>query len=303
MKNILFILFSILIYSGSVSGQELNCQVSVNHSQVQTTDVRVFQTLQKAIFEFMNNRRWTQRVFKTEERIECSIFINIKTKNGDQYSASIQVQSRRPVFNTSYNSVMINYLDNDFNFEYVEYSPLDFQINSYQSNLTSVLAFYAYIILGMDFDSYGDHGGSSYFNNAQTIVNNAQNSNQPGWKSFESQKNRYWMIENILNGSYDNYRTFLYRYHRLGLDLMYDKQSKARTEILNTLQLLTKVHRTRPGLYILNLLMDAKRDEFIDIFSEAPPNEKATARNYLSEIDPSHSSEYQKMASGNTGGR
>ena len=198
---------------------------------------------------------------------------------------------------------MLNYLDNDLDFEYVEYTPLDFQLTTFQSNITSVLAFYAYIIIGLDFDSFSDHGGNSYFTNAQQIVSNAQNASETGWKSFESQRNRYWMIENILNGSYDGYRTFLYRYHRHGLDLMYDKQSKARTEILNSLQLLTKVHRSRPGLYILNLLMDAKRDEFIDIFSEAPPNEKATARNYLSEIDPSHSSEYQKMVKGASGGR
>lgn len=301
MKYKLIIIGLLLISVTNMSAQELNCQVSVNYSQVQTTDVRVFQTLQKSVYEFMNNRRWTDKVFKTEERIECSIFINIKSKSGDQYTASIQVQSRRPVFNTSYNSVMLNYIDNDYSFDYVEYDPLNFQLTSFESNLTSVLGFYAYIILGLDFDSFSDHGGSPYFNSAQQIVNNAQNAKESGWKSFESQKNRYWLIENILNGSYDDFREFLYKYHRLGLDQMYDKQSKARTEILTSLQLLTKVHRSRPGLYILNLLLDTKRDEFIGIFSEAPANEKATAKNYLVEIDPAHSGEYQKMVSGGSG--
>ena len=280
------------------SAQELNCQVSINHSQVQTQDIRIFQTLQKAIYEFMNNRRWTDRVFKTEERIECSIFITVKKKEGDIFQASIQVQSRRPVFNSAYNSTLLNHIDKDFNFEYTEYAPLDFQLSSYTSNLTSVLAFYAYIIIGMDFDTFGDHGGTPYFNKAQQIVNNAQNARETGWKSFESQKNRYWLIENLLNGSYDDLRTFMYRYHRLGLDLMYDKQSKARAEILNDLQLLTKVYRARPGLYVLNILMEAKRDEFIGIFSEAPPNEKARARNFLMEIDPAHGADYQKMVKG-----
>lgn len=298
MRFTLAIFFFFILITSSVKAQELNCQVSINYSQIQTTDVRVFQTLQKAVYEFMNNRRWTERVFKPEERIECSIFVNIKSKNGDLYSASIQVQSRRPVFNSSYNSVMLNYIDNDYSFEYVEYGPLDFQLTSFESNLTSVLGFYAYLIIGLDFDSFSSHGGTPYFNNAQQIVNNAQNAKESGWKSYESQRNRYWLMENILNGSYDDYRVFLYRYHRLGLDLMYDKQSKARTEMLNSLQLLTKVHRSRPGLYILNLLLDAKRDEFIGVFSEAPANEKATARNYLVEIDPAHSSEYQKMANG-----
>ncbi len=295
-----FFLTAVLLFAlaTGVSGQELNCQVSINHSQVQSQDVRIYQTLQKDIYEFMNNRRWTDRVFKTEERIECSIFINIKSRDGDVFTATIQVQSRRPVFNSSYNSVLINHLDKNFNFEYVEYTPLDFQTTSYTSNLTSVLAFYAYIFIGLDFDSFGDHGGTPYFNIAQQIVNNAQNAREKGWKSFESQKNRYWLIENILNGSYDDFRTFMYRYHRLGLDLMYDKQGKAREEILNDLQLLTKVHRARPGLFILNLLMEAKRDEFIGIFSEALPNEKARAKNYLVEIDPAHAGDYQKIMKG-----
>lgn len=299
MKSKIVLLGFLLITLSSVlKSQELNCQVSINHSQIQSQDVRIYQTLQKAIYELMNNRRWTDRVFKTEERIECSIFINIKKREGDHFTASIQVQSRRPVFNSSYNSVMINHIDNDYSFDYVEYSSLDFQTTSFQSNLTSVLGFYAYIIIGLDFDSFGDHGGTAYFNNAQQIVNNAQNAQETGWKSFESQKNRYWLIENILNGSYDDYRTFQYKYHRLGLDQMYDKQSKGRLEILGALQLLTKVNRARPGLYILNLLLEAKRDELIGIFSEAPPNEKAQAKNYLIEIDPSHAGEYQKIVSG-----
>jgi hypothetical protein len=299
MKSVIITgIFFLLLIGFQTKAQELNCQVSINHSRIQSQDVRVYQTLQKEIYEFMNNRRWTDRIFKTEEKIECSIFINITKHEGDIFEASIQVQSRRPVFNSSYNSVMINHIDNDFDFEYVEYSPLDFQLTSFQSNLTSVLAFYAYIIIGMDFDSFGDHGGTPYFNNAQQIVNNAQNARETGWKSFESQKNRYWLIENILNGSYDDYRTFMYRYHRLGLDLLYDKQTKGRAEILASLQLLTKVNRARPGLYILNLLMEAKRTEFIGIFSEAPPNEKAQAKNYLVEIDPAHAGDYQKIVQG-----
>ncbi|OIP00527.1 MAG: hypothetical protein AUJ98_08175 [Bacteroidetes bacterium CG2_30_33_31] len=295
--ELLFIIFLSTLL-GKAYSQELNCQVSINHSQISSQDVRVFQTLQKSIYELMNNRRWTDKIFKPEEKIECSIFINIKSGTGDMYSASIQVQSRRPIFNTSYNSVMINHIDNDLDFEYLEYSALDFQTTSFQSNLTSVLGYYAYIILGLDFDSYENHGGTPYFNLAQQVVNNAQNAKELGWKSFESQKNRYWLIENILNGSYDEYRNFMYSYHRLALDQMYENVSKGRTETLKSLQMLTKVYRARPGLYILNLLLEAKKDEIIGVFSDAPANEKTTAKNYLIEIDPAHSSDYQKMVDG-----
>lgn len=292
------VLLLLSFWIGRSEAQELNCQVSINHSQLSTQDIRIFQTLQKSVYEFMNNRRWTNKVFKAEERIECSIFINLKEQLGDQFTATIQVQSRRPVFNSSYNSVMFNHIDKDYTFEYIEYNALDFQLTSFDNNLTSVLAFYAYIIIGLDFDSFGDHGGTPYLNNAQQIVNNAQSAKESGWKSYDSQKNRYWLIENLLNGSYDNLHSFMYKYHRLGLDQMQKNMSKGRQEALAAIEMLVKVHRSKPGLYVLSIILEAKRDEIIGIFSEAPPNEKAKVKNLLVEIDPAHGNEYQKIVGG-----
>ena len=299
MKKTIYLLFLSLFASMIVEAQELNCQVSINSQQVAVSDKTKFQTLQKDIYEFMNNRQWTDTKFEIAERIECSVFITFsKNTSGDYYTGSIQIQSSRPVYRSAYNSVMMNIVDNDFDFTWIEHDPLDFQINSFTNNLTSVLAYYAYIIIGSDFDSFSLNGGSQYFNDAQTIVNNAQNAREGGWKSFEGQKNRYWLVENILNSSYSDYRQFSYDYHRLGLDIMHDKPSKARVQILKSLKYLQKVHRNRPGLYIMNLLMDTKRDEFIGIFSEGQPNERAEAKTILAELDPAHSGEYQKMVTG-----
>jgi hypothetical protein len=250
----------------------------------------------------MNNRQWTNRKFKPEERIECSIFITFnKSTSGESYKGSIQIQSRRPIFNSSYNSPILNLKDNDLSFTWVEYDPLNFDINTFTNNFTSILAYYAYIIIGMDFDSYSQLGGTEFFNNAQTVVNNAQNANYLGWKSFEGDDNRYWFLENVLNSRYEGFRTFIYQYHRLALDMMYDKISKGRVQALTSLKLLQQVHRVRPNLRIMKTLMDAKSDEFIGMFTGAQPNEKTQAKNILVEIDPANASDYQKMAT--AGGR
>lgn len=298
MQRILLI-FLLFVSSIDVFGQELNCQVSINSQQVNGDKTR-FQTLQTAIYEFMNDRKWTNRKFKAEELIDCSIFINFdKNTSGEYYSGSIQVQSRRPVFNSSYNSPMLNIKDNKFSFNWVEHDPLNFDINSFTSNMTSVLAYYAYIIIGTDFDSYSLLGGTEYFNNAQTVVNNAQSTNFLGWKSMESYDNRYWYLENILNSRYQNFRTFIYKYHRLALDAMYDNLSKGRVEALNDLKLLDKLHKIKPDLVIVNSLMDAKRSEFIGLFTGAQPNERVQAKNILSLLDPTSAGKYVKMNEGN----
>jgi hypothetical protein len=293
------VIFLIIISSIDLFGQELNCQVSINSQQVQG-DKRRFTTLQTAVYEFMNSRQWTNRKFKPEEKIECSVFITFNSKSsGEVYSGSIQIQSRRPVFNSSYNSPMLNIKDNNLSFNWVEYDPLNFDINTFSSNLTSVLAYYAYLIIGTDFDSYSLLGGTEYFNNAQTIVNNAQSVNYLGWKSMESgENNRYWILENILNSRYQDYRTFTYNYHRLALDVMYDNLSKGRVEALKALKLLDKLHKIKPGLVIVNSLMDAKSDEFIGLFTGGQPNERIQAKNILSLIDPTNSGKYNKMNQG-----
>ncbi len=294
-------LFLILIFAFTATfsmAQELKCQVAINSQQI-TGDKTRFQTLQTAINEFMNDRKWTNRVFKPEEKIECSIFITFnKSTSGDNYQGSIQIQSLRPIFNSAYKSPVLNIKDNNLSFKWVEHDPLNFDLNSFTSNLTSVLAYYAYIIIGTDFDTYSANGGSDFFTNAQTIVNNAQNTQFLGWKSSGSEKNRYWYVENILNSRYVDFRSFMYQYHRKGLDIMYDDLSKGRVVALNSLKMLQKLHRIRPNLVITNRLMDAKRDEFIGLFTGAQPNERIQAKNILTELDPANAGKYQKMNAG-----
>jgi len=295
MKKIFLLSFLIIAFINSNS-QELNCQIQIASQQVQTTDRRVFQTLQTAVYEFMNQTKWTNYTYKVQERIECSILINISYWNlTDQFRGTIQVQSRRPIYHSSYDSPLLNYIDKDFEFTYLESEPLDFQINSFTSNLTSVLAFYAYMIIGLDFDSYALNGGNPYFGSAQTIVNNAQNTKEPGWKAFESLKNRYWFVENLLNSSYGSVRESIYKYHRHGLDVMADDLEKGRSSISESLELLKKVKRDKPNLWILRLIFDTKCDEFVNIYSGASAMDKPKAVNILKEIDPTHSDKYDKI--------
>jgi hypothetical protein len=290
---------TLLMISPIAHAQELNCQVAVSSQKVQTANHTIFQTLQTSVYEFMNNRRWTNYTYRVEERIECSILINVTDWNGsDEFKATIQVQSRRPIFNTSYNSVLINYMDKDCDFNYIENEPLDFQITTHSSNLMSTLAYYAYIIIGLDHDSYSMMGGTQFFEKAQTIVSNAQSAKEKGWKAYESMRNRYWMVENLMNASNSGMREASYQFHRLGLDMMYDKIDVGRAAITTSLETIRKVNREKPGLFLMNLFMSTKVDELVNIFSQAPPNEKAKAVNILKEIDPSNANKYDKIMQG-----
>lgn len=301
MKYIIpFLLVIVLSLPFYASAQELNCQVTINSEKIGLSDKAVFETLQKSVHEFLNGRQWTNIVLETDERIECSVFITVNSKAGDAYSATIQVQSRRPVYNSDYNSVLLNHKDNDFSFSYVQHDALEFQTNTFSSNLTSVLAYYAYVIIGYDFDTFKMNGGTVYFNEAQTIVNNAQNASESGWKAYESsdKKNRYWFVENMLNSAYQDYRTYLYNYHRLGLDIMYKEITKGRNQALTAVELLSKVHRNQPNLFVISLTMDAKRDEFVGLFTEAPMPERQRAKKVFMEIDPAQGEKYMKMLEG-----
>ena len=300
MKKILFI---ILIWiSNSVNAQELFCNVQVNASQIQTSDRKVFQTLQTAIYEFVNNTKWTDASVKNEERIECTFLINIKEKvSNDEYKASIQIQSTRPIYGTSYKSTMINYLDNKFRFRYLEYQSLEFNENTNLSNLTSVLAYYVYIVLGLDFDTFSEYGGAPYYIKAQNIVNNAQNAREIGWKAFESDKNRYWLVHDLLDTRYEEIHNCYYRYHRVGMDMLSEKTEDGRYDITEALEELRGIYRDNPSAFILKIFFDAKADEIIKIYSEAFPNEQARIVKLLTEIDPANSTKYQAITAQSKG--
>jgi hypothetical protein len=290
---------SFILRAGSADAQELNCQVSVLTPKIQESNKSIFETLQNQIRDFMNNRKWASDLFENNERIECSMIINITERvSTDEFKASIQIQSRRPVFNSSYNSPMINHQDNDFNFRYVQDQILDFDENSISSNLTATLAFYAFIIIGLDYDSYSADGGTPYFLKAQTIVNNAQNLGERGWKAFESQRNRYWLAENILNVQFRPMRSCIYKYHRLGFDKMNANITEARGTILEALKPLKNVYNDRPNSFLMQFFFNAKADEIVSLYQQGTSEEKAEVTQQLTQIDPGNISKYNTIATG-----
>jgi len=295
MKN-LYLLISLLFCTVFVSAQELNCTVQINSDQIQGSNKSVFNTLQKSISEFINNRKWTDLTFANSERIECSMTIIVKKVESDFFTAEIQVQARRPIFNTSYNSPLINLKDVDFSFNYKEFDQLEINANTIRSNLTAVLAYYAYLIIGYDMDSYSRLGGTPFFQYAESIVNAAQGSELgKGWKAFESTKNRYALINNILDEAFKNYRSFFYEYHRLGLDEMTSNITNARDRIAQGLPLVREANRARPSAIVISTFFDAKNDELINIFSKATEIEKTEVVKVLSDINPTYSDRYEKI--------
>jgi len=299
MKRIFLLLVLIYLGLAPTIAQELRCNVQVNSSQIQGTNRQVFQNMQKAIYEFLNNTAWTKHVYSIEERIECNIQITISQQiSADEFKGTMQIQSRRPVYNTSYSTTILNFKDSDIHFNYVEFEPIEFSPTSHTSNLASLLAYYAYVIIGLDYDSYGQEAGSEYFQSAEKIVNNAQNARETGWKAFESsKKNRYWLIENILSDKYSNMRVCSYKYHRLGLDAMSKKVESGRAEILEGIKGIQDIYRKKPDpyLFLLNVFFDAKSDELVNIFSESFNEEKTRAYTILNEVDPANSSKYEKI--------
>jgi hypothetical protein len=244
----------------------------------------------------MNGRKWSGDTYKNYEKINCNLLITItKMPSIGSFSATVQVQSARPVFNTNYSTLVLNFADRDWEFEYIESLPLEFNDNTYTSNLTSMLAFYAYIIVGMDYDTFSDMGGSSYFQKALMVVTNAQQANRPGWQQLGSNRNRYWLMENINNSQYQDVRKAMYSYHRLGLDIYDTDPDQSRTVILGCLENIRKVREINPNAILLIAFMDAKSKELANIFSEGNMQVRREAFDVITTIDPTNSSLYQKI--------
>jgi len=281
--------------------QDVDCQITVSAPQVGGTDRNVYQTLQQSLYEFVNSRKWTNRTFRMEERVPMTMIITISERLGSEdFKATLNLVLSRPVLNSAYNSILFNYIEKDFQFRYVEHQPLDFSEGTYSSNLTSTIAFYINMFLGMEFDSFSNMGGTAYYEKAQSIVNAAQNAAESGWKGFESDKNRYWLAENYLNPSNNSIRSFLYKFHRLGLDQMYDKVDLGRSAITQSLDDLKSIYDSKPNLMALQLILDAKRDEFVNIYSDqrVAPMDKVSIQNLLKEIDPANTSKYSAITGG-----
>ena len=292
-----FILILALIYSSfGAIGQEFRCNVSVSSSRVEGTYKQVFESMRTDIYEFMNNRKWSDNVFTTDERIECTIFIQITEQvSSDEFKGTIQVQMNRPIFNSSYNSPLLNIKDNDLQFRYVEFQPMEFDETSNSNPLTNILAYYANVILGFDYDTYSPLGGSAYFQKARDIVNHSQNAREKGWRAFEGNFNRFWLIENLTNKAYGPFRELLYRYHRLGLDVMAEKPDIGRSEIADALKNMQRVYRSKPDTYVNRIFFDAKSDELVNIFSKGSTDEKGRVMVILTECDPSNTGKYEKI--------
>ncbi len=295
MAKRIFIIFFILgLSSQTIFSQEFLCQVTVNTQKIQSSDKHKYESLQKALYEFVNNRKWTNYQYKNEERIECSILFTLDDPGAsDEMKGTLNVQMRRPIYKTSYNTVLLNYIDKDIQFTYTENEPLDFVDNTFVSSLTSIVGYYLNIFLALDADSYSMKGGGEYLTKANTIVNLCQNRAEKGWKAFESQRNRFWLVENIQNGAYSKIREFWYKYHRLGLDVMSDNVENGRQAITESLELLQMLNREKPGLFFITLIVQAKADEIINIYSKASPQDKSKVTGIMRELDPANASKYQ----------
>ena len=287
----------VAIFAQSAAAQELEIRIQVSHAQLQGVDNSKYENMQKALNEFVTNQIWTNNVFKTEERIKCNMLLNItKEVYSDEFQGTLQVVSSRPVYGTGYDSPMLNILDKNIQFKYADGETLIFNENSHDE-LTSLIAYYVYIIIGFDYDSFGKMGGTPYFEKAQKIVNNAQGSNYAGWKSFETNKrNRYWLAENLMNSIYAPIREYIYKYHRLGLDLMGTRLADGCASIAEGMNDLLKVHRQKSDSYLMSIFFDAKADEIVNIFSNSSDQaQQNKVYNFLKEIDASNLSKYDKI--------
>ena len=299
MKRIL-LLITCLVYVFGLNAQELNCTVTINSDQVQGSNKEMFNTLKQSIEEFVNTSRWTNMTFQEKERIECSMLLVVKSVQDGIVNCEFTCQSRRPVYGTSYYTPTMNFKDNNFVFSYQEYDRLDYQQSTFTTNLTALLAYYCYLIIGHDMDSFAKLGGTPYFQICENIVTSAQstsldNTEAAGWKAFESNRNRYALINNLMDEAFKKYRTFYYDYHRHGLDEMTNNVSNARARIAKDIKVLKEAYNARPATYVVNTFLDAKADELVNIFKKGTSEEKKIVYELLMDIDPTRQSTYDEI--------
>lgn len=297
------VLFLLLVTANFAAGQELNARVTVNSSRIGTTvNKNVFQTLQTVLNTFLNTRKWTKDNFLVNEKIDCNFLLNLQpTNDANIYSASLTIQAARPIFNSTYLSPIINYQDEDVMFKYIEFQQLEFNDNrvagtdALVSNLTAVFAYYANIIIAFDYDSYSQRGGSEYFLKAQNIVNNAPEARGiSGWKAFDGLRNRYWLVENMMNSRYAIIHDIYYNYYRKTLDKMYEDENTARTELLNVLNLLSSFNSDNINTMINQFFFQGKANEIIRIFSKASQQDKIRAADLLQKLDITNAARYKE---------
>ncbi|MDR0566678.1 MAG: DUF4835 family protein [Prevotellaceae bacterium] len=284
----------------AAQAQAIRCNVTLNTQKVQSTNRALFETLKTEIDNFLNGHAWTTHAYQQVERIECNFIITLnEQQNESDFKGTLQVQAQRPVYGSIYSSPTINTIDNDFEFSYKENEVLDFSESMHSSNLTSMLAYWVYVVVGLDYDTFSLNGGAEWFGKAERIAQNAQSEPRPGWSSSSgmNRRNRYWLVENILGSKYARERKAYYTYHRLGLDVMSEKPDDGRRQVMLALQEMQKLYQEKPdnALYFYNIFFDAKADEIVNIFSEAPPAEKQAAYQLLSTINTANEQYYKKL--------
>ena len=293
MRNILFLLFFSL---GLVSfSQELNCSIVVNAQQTGNENQTIFKTLEKQLTEFVNNTKWTNKTFASQERINCSMVISVNSYSGETFQGTIQMQSSRPVYGSSYSTPLYNINDKDFSFRYLEFQNIIFNPTQFESNLVSVIAFHVYMALALDADSFSKNAGDVYLKQAQTIVNYSQQENYKGWKLEDGLQSRFALIDNILSPTFKEYREVMYSYHREGLDVMSDNAKEGKEKIAASIKLFETMNRRRPNSFLLRTFFDAKSDEIEQIFTDGPSVNVASVQETLQKVAPTYSSKWRNI--------
>ncbi|MGO4918918.1 DUF4835 family protein [Maribacter spongiicola] len=293
-KAIFLLLFT--FFSLVSNAQELTCAITVNSDQLSQGEQQVFKTLERSLNDFINKTKWTNRVYKENERVNAQMFITITSFESNNFSGNIQIQSSRPVYNTSYSSPVFNYKDNAFNFRYIEFQPLIFNENQFESNLVSVMAYYVYIMLGLDADTFSLEGGTDFYRKAQNIVTQAQGSNSAGWsQSSDSNRSRFELVDNLLSNTYREYRIAMYNYHRKGLDILPDNNSTGKQVIAGTMNLFQTMINRRPNAFLISTFFDAKSEEIKNIFSDGPKIDIIKLKETLNKIAPLYASTWNDI--------
>ena len=300
-KHIVFVVCALCsVLCAPVLAQEINCTVTINSDQIEGSNKQVYATLKTAIEEYMNQNRWTNMTYAEHEKIECSMLLVVKAVQDNTYHCEMTLQSRRPVYGTTYTTPLLNFKDNQFTFTYQEFDRIEWQQNQFTTNLTAMLAYYCYLIIGHDQDSFQRLGGTPFFEVCEEIVSACQSasmdgSEQKGWLAFDSNRNRYALINNLLDEAFKKYRNFYYEYHRLGLDEMSANVTNGRTRIAEGLPVLKEAYRARPATYVINTFLDAKADELVDIFSKGTDKEKKAVYDILMDIDATRQNTYDRI--------
>ena len=294
MHKVLYLLI-VLFISAVMHSQELRGTVVVNAQATANANLQLFKTLENQLTEFLSTTKWTNQPYEPQEKIDCNMVIIINNFDGDRFGASIQVQSSRPVYGSSYSSPIYNVNDKDFNFNYLEFQNIIYNPNQFESNLVSVVAFHVYMLLGLDADSFELKGGEEHFKQAERIVNFSQQEGGQGWKLEDGLQSRFALINNILSNSYKEYRNIMYNYHRKGLDLMSDNLKDAKSEIASSLNLFKEMNKVRPNSYLARIFFDAKADEIEQVFSGGPNVDIASLIDTLNRVAPIHSSKWRNI--------